>query len=125
MDPLDELAEQRIAQAIDSGEMNNLPGSGRPIDLDDNSQVPETLRVAYRVLKNAGYSPPEVSVYSQIREVETLISCLDPGQSKTDAMKKLSLLRTKLGSVRGEYLQPCSSFYSELAEKLDNNSDNK
>ena len=57
---LDFLAEQRIAEAVSRGELDDLPGAGRPLDLDDHTLVPEELRVAHRILRNAGVAPPEV-----------------------------------------------------------------
>lgn len=57
---LDFIAEQRIAEAIENGDFDDLPGSGKPLQLDDDSLVPEELRLAYRVLKNAGFVPSEI-----------------------------------------------------------------
>ncbi len=54
------LAERRIAQAIANGELDDLPGAGKPLDLDDDALVPEEWRMAHRILKNAGYAPEEV-----------------------------------------------------------------
>ncbi|NIR60855.1 MAG: DUF1992 domain-containing protein, partial [Gammaproteobacteria bacterium] len=38
---LDQITEQRIAEAIERGELDGLPGSGQPLELDDDSMVPE------------------------------------------------------------------------------------
>lgn len=57
---LNELVEQRIREAMRKGELSGLPGEGKPLALDDDAMVPEELRVAHRILKNAGYAPPEV-----------------------------------------------------------------
>jgi hypothetical protein len=57
---LDFLAEQRLAEAVSRGELDDLPGAGKPLVLDDDPLVPEELRLAYRILKNAGFVPPEV-----------------------------------------------------------------
>ena len=57
---LDFIAERKIAEAIAHGELDNLPGAGQPLDLTDDALVPEELRVAHRILKNAGIAPPEV-----------------------------------------------------------------
>ena len=57
---LEFIAEQRIVEAIAKGELDELPGAGRPLELDDDTLVPEELRVAHRILKNAGVAPPEV-----------------------------------------------------------------
>jgi hypothetical protein len=57
---LDFIAERVIQEAIARGELDDLPGTGRPLELDDDALVPEELRLAYRILKNAGYVPEEV-----------------------------------------------------------------
>jgi hypothetical protein len=56
----DLIAERRIQEALARGEFDNLPGAGRPLELDDEPLVPEEVRAIYRVLKNAGFVPPEV-----------------------------------------------------------------
>lgn len=48
------LAEKKILEAASRGELDDLPGAGRPLDLDDDALVPEELRMASRILKNAG-----------------------------------------------------------------------
>lgn len=57
---LEWLAERRIAEAISQGELDGLPGAGRPLDLEEDALVPEDLRMAHRILKNAGLVPREV-----------------------------------------------------------------
>ena len=68
---LDGLIERRIQSAMARGEFDNLPGAGRPLALDDDPLVPASLRAAYRVLKNAGFVPPELA---QIAEVNALLA---------------------------------------------------
>jgi hypothetical protein len=48
------LAEKKILEAASRGELDDLPGAGRPLDLEDDALVPEDLRMASRILKNAG-----------------------------------------------------------------------
>src|SRR5438552_8260220 len=62
---LDFLAEQKIAEAVSRGELDHLPGQGRPLALDDDPLIPEDLRVAYRILKNGGFVPAEVQTRSE------------------------------------------------------------
>ena len=62
---LDFLAEQRVSEAISRGELDNLPGAGRPLDLDEDPLIPEELRAAYRILKNAGYVPPALEILNR------------------------------------------------------------
>lgn len=54
---LDQWAERHILDAQTKGEFDNLPGSGEPLTLDDDSHVPAELRAGYRLLKNAGCLP--------------------------------------------------------------------
>jgi len=74
MSLVDEWAERHIQQAQQHGEFDNLPGYGKPLALDDDSAVPEDLRVGYRLLKNAGYLPAEI-------------------QDRKDALRLVDLLR--------------------------------
>jgi DnaJ-like protein len=56
---LEWLAEKRIEDAVARGEFDDLPGAGRPLELDDDALVPEELRMAHRILKNANVPLPE------------------------------------------------------------------
>ena len=62
MHAFDSVAERKIQEALARGELDNLPGSGRPLALEEDPLVPEDLRMAYRILKNAGFVPREVEV---------------------------------------------------------------
>ena len=56
MHALEIIAERKIEEAIARGDFDNLPGAGRPLDLDDEDPLwPEEVRMAKRILKNAGY----------------------------------------------------------------------
>ena len=97
---LELLAERKIEEAIARGEFDNLPGAGRPLELDDDPLVPEDLRAAYRILKNAGYVPPEVQTLNQIAELERYIAREDlDAAAQVRALKKLALLRTTIEGV--------------------------
>jgi hypothetical protein len=56
----EEMVERRIEEAYREGAFENLPGTGKPLELGDDRLVPEELRAAFRLLKNAGFVPPEV-----------------------------------------------------------------
>ena len=93
---LDALVEQRIACARDAGEFDNLPGAGKPLELDDDRLVPEELRVAHRILKNAGCLPPEVSALREITDEATLLKQAVDAATRTRAATRLALLRAML-----------------------------
>ena len=97
---LDALAEARIEDAIEAGAFDDLPGAGRPLELDDERFVPEEVRAAYRILKRAGYVPPEVEARKEIVALTTLIKTLDEGKERRSALVKLALIRAKLEADR-------------------------
>jgi hypothetical protein len=115
---IDAIAEQRILEAARRGDFDDLPGAGRPLDLDEDLLVPEELRMAYRVLKNAGFVPPEVQTLNEIGALERLIQSLDDGEQRTVAMRKLRLLRMQLDSTRGGNLQLEAEYYDKLTQRL-------
>jgi len=93
---LDFLAEQKLADAVSRGELDNLPGAGRPLELEDAALVPEELRLAYRILKNAGHVPPEVEQLNDIAQLERLVC---DGNPDSRAARKLALLKTRIESA--------------------------
>lgn len=112
------IAEQRILEAAQRGDFDDLPGAGQPLDLDDDRLVPEELRMAYRVLKNAGFVPPEVQTRNEIGALERLIQSLDDGEQRAVATRKLRLLRMQLDSTRGGNLQLEAEYYDKLTQRL-------
>jgi hypothetical protein len=75
------LAERKIEEAIARGEFDDLPGAGRPLELDDiDPLIPEELRLVYRILKNAGYRVAEI----------------DEGAERATARRKLALLHARI-----------------------------
>jgi hypothetical protein len=115
---LDVIAEERIARARDAGEFDHLPGAGRPLELDDDRLVPEELRAAYRILRNAGFVPPEVEALKEAASLESLIRCLEPGDARARAVARLNLLAARLAQQRpGARLLPC--YLDRVLDRLD------
>jgi hypothetical protein len=57
---LELIAERRIDEAAGRGELQGLPGEGAPLDLYEDPLVPEEVRMAKRILKNADVSLADV-----------------------------------------------------------------
>ncbi len=96
----EKLVEQRIQAAQRKGVFENLPGSGEPIDFSDESYVPEDLRMAYKMLKNADCVPPEIEIKREIRRTEDLLGGMKESREKYKAIKKLNYLIMKLNCLR-------------------------
>ena len=116
----DLIAEQRIAEAMERGEFDDLPGAGEPLALHDDPLIPEDLRMAYRILKNAGFVPPELEAHKEIRRLEDLLATLAEGEAATRAARKLRLLRIDLAEHRigGAKFRAGSHYLDRILRRL-------
>lgn len=84
----DKLVEEKIREAIANGEFDNLPGKGKPLDLDAYFATPEDVRVTYSVLKSSGFIPEEAQLLKEVESLkEALENCPDDDEKKK--IKKL------------------------------------
>ena len=63
---LESAIEDKIRQAIERGEFDDLEGKGKPLDLDAYFATPEDLRLAYSMLKSNQFVPEEVEILKEI-----------------------------------------------------------
>ncbi len=118
---IDRLAEARIAEALERGDFDDLAGSGRPLELEDDALVPEELRAAYRLLRNAGYLPPELALRREIADLHQLLACIDEGAERDSCMRRLNFLLARLGTQQGRELSAAvqSRYLEKLCQRLD------
>jgi len=115
------IVEERIRRAQQRGDFDNLPGSGKPLIFEDDSLVPEELRLAYKILKNADCLPPELELKKQIRRTEDLLAGIQDTAEKYRLLKKLNFLIMKLNAMRStsiEFEMP-QYYAARLVERLD------
>lgn len=94
------IIEERIRMAQERGDFEDLPGAGKPIRFDDDSHIPEDLRMAYKVMKNADFIPPEIALKKQIQSTQELVASMPDSGEKYRAMRKLNYLVFKLNTMR-------------------------
>ena len=94
------IIEERIRKAQEEGEFENLPGSGKPLSMDEPN-VPEELRLAYKILKNAECLPPEIELKKEITQIEEILAGMTDTAEKYRILKKLNFLILKLNLSRG------------------------
>lgn len=119
---LHRVAEQKIEQYLKEGRGHDLSHwKNKPLPLkDDMANVPAHLRMAYRILRNAGYVPEEVALQKEIVRIEDMLAHCSDEQVKIKQMKKLEFLRIKLDSKMGKKLQvdADSPYYSKVVENV-------
>lgn len=95
--------EQKIRDAIARGEFDDLPGKGKPIDLEAYFAMPEDMRMAFAMLKSNDFVPDEIEKLNEIARLkETLHTCTDDAEKVvlTKNLNELSLSITLLLEAR-------------------------
>ena len=97
---IDQIAEKKMIEAILNGELDNLPGQGQPLRLNDDSSVPEELRVAYRVLKNSDFLPPGIEFRKEIAGVNQLLTEIASEDDQMKLSKRMDYLLMHLSVIK-------------------------
>ena len=102
------IVEEKIVEAQKAGAFDNLPGQGKPLRLEDLSGVPEEIRVAYLILRNAHVLPPEAELLKEIHTLEDLLKYVQDERERKTALRniqwkmiRLDLLRRRTLSLQG------------------------
>ena len=116
------IVEERIRKAQKKGRFENLDGAGQPLPLADDLCVPEELRLAYKILKNADCLPPELQLKKEIKQTEDLLAGMQEAAEKYRSLKKLNFLIMKLNAIRNTSitLEAPQVYTEKLVERLEN-----
>ncbi len=118
---LQTIAEERIREAQEQGVFDNLPGQGAPLKESDDSNIPEELRMAYHILKNAGCVPPEVEERKQIAALSDMLDRDSDEHTKLQQMRTLEamVLHCQLRSGRSLAVHAADDVYLDrILEKI-------
>ncbi len=95
------IAERKIREAMERGEFDHLDGMGKPLAMDEDlSGVPAEMRMAYKVLKNAGFIPPEVELRKEIVSMSEMMNTLEDEEERRRKRKELDFKLLKLAMMR-------------------------
>jgi len=116
----EKIVELRIKEAMEKGEFDNLPGKGRPIPLEDDSHVPEDLRLAYKVLKNADCLPPELLEKKEILQMEDMLTMIPDAKERYKLIKKINfkIMKLNLMGKKSPLLEERQLYYKKLVDKI-------
>jgi len=117
------IAERRIIEAIANGEFDNLEGKGKPINFEDETWIPEDLRMAYRILKNAGCIPPELEFRNEVVNMCSLMNTTDDDKERIKKLRELNFKLLKLNMTRKRPLdfEDFPEYEGKLVDKLTGN----
>jgi len=114
------IVEQRIREAQEKGDFDNLPGRGRPLSLEDDRGVPEDLRLAYKILKNADCLPPELELKKEIRQMEDLLANIPDEKERYLQMKRINfkIMQLNMMGHRSPLFEETQLYYKRLVDRF-------
>jgi hypothetical protein len=112
------IAEEKIRESMRAGAFDDLPGAGKPLMLDDDRLIPEDVRMAYRILKNAGFVPPELEARKEAAGLRQLLATTADDAARRRALAKLALIETQL-EARGGSLPRTSVYFDRIVARFD------
>lgn len=117
----EQIIESRIKKAQEEGAFDDLPGAGKPLCFEDDGHVPEDLRLAHKILKNADCLPPEMMLRKEIRTTEELLEGITDTAKKHKTLKRLNFLIMKLNSMRGGSVvfDVPQRYYADLVDRIE------
>jgi hypothetical protein len=80
---------------------DKLEGAGEALKIAEDGHIPEEFRIAYKILKNADYLPPEIELKKEILMTEDLLASMTDTAEKYHVLKKVNFLIMKLNTIRG------------------------
>jgi DnaJ homologue, subfamily C, member 28, conserved domain len=114
------IVERRIKEALENGEFEHLPGKGKPLALEDDSHIPEDLRIAYKILKNADCLPPEIQEKKEIMRMEDMLASVPDDLERYKLLKKINyrIMKLNMSGNRSPLLQEKEIYFKKLVDKF-------
>lgn len=87
MGTLDEEIGRHLEESMASGELRGCEHFGKPLPEDEGWEAtPVAFRMPFKVLKNAGYRPPEIALFQRRAELAA------QAEAATDEIERRRLL---------------------------------
>ena len=120
------IAERKISEALQKGQLDNESWRNRPLPMTNDNMVPGELRMAYKILKNAGYLPPEIETKKEIQQIEDLLANCEDERIRVKQIKKLNFLVLKLNTMKGDAasIEGQEEYYRKIVERISVNKSN-
>ena len=115
------IIEKRIQDAQNNGDFDSLPGKGKPIDLEDDRNIPEDLRLTYKILRNADCLPPELQLKKEIRVMEDMLDDIPDEKEKFRHIKKINykIMQLNMMGKGSPLLGESEVYYRKVLDKTD------
>ena len=106
--------EEHIRRAIEQGKFDNLPEEGKPLTLDDNPYEDPEWRMAYRLLRESGYSLPWIE---SRKEISDQLNSARSGLKRAWEWRRRNLAESQPdGSVDEQWQRAVRAFYEKIEQ---------
>lgn len=114
------IIEKKIREAQKRGDFDALPGRGEPLEIEDDSHIPEDMRLAHKILKNADCLPPELQLRKEIRQMEDMLENIPDEKKMYRHIKKINYKIMQLNMMQKDspLLGETQIYYKKVLEKL-------
>ena len=114
------IIERRIQEAQKKGVFDNLPGSGSPLKIEDESHIPEDLRLAFKILKNGDFLPPELHLKKEIRQMEDMLENIPDEKERYRQIKKINykIMQLNMMGKGSPLFETNQIYYNKVLNKV-------
>ena len=84
---------------MDRGEFDDLPGKGQPLDLSEDPFERPEMRMANRVLRNAGIAPAEVSLRRELTELKENLRNSKSEIERAEIAREIKLMVLRINTM--------------------------
>ena len=107
---LDDHIGEALRESERSGELESAPSYGKPLSFGDGyDETPDELKMPYKILKDAGFVPPEVEVMREITRLQEALQGAPDDESARAQRQRIAELRQQL-ALRLEKLRISGTF---------------
>lgn len=64
------VIDEALQKALENGELSNLPGAGKPLNLRRDSFVPDDMQMAYKIMRDNEIAPDWVMMGKELTQQE-------------------------------------------------------
>lgn len=89
----DELIAQHLAESLRSGELQSAESFGKPLaEAEGWLETPVEFRLPFKILKNAGVTPPEVEMFHRRAALREAVQAARDGAERNALQQELAAL---------------------------------
>lgn len=112
--------EKQIREAIERGDFDRLPGTGKTLDLSENPYTPAEWRLAFKLLQDAGMAPDWIELDKEIRRERLVLDTwikLQTQRQRAERDRARMLSASQLIEARGRLAETCEKICLEYSQR--------